>query len=76
MTDSEDRRVELNKLKEQRKNGEIDTISYYKGLLQIAASLLQNLSDEDISEEEAKKQIPLILVFVEDQIEKFAARGN
>ena len=51
-------------------------LGYYKGLLRIAADLIQNLRDENISEEEAKKQIPLILVFLEEQIAKFAGRGG
>lgn len=76
MTNSDERLAELNKLKEQRKNGEIDAITYYKGLIKVTASLLENLSDEDISEEDAKKQIPLILVFLEDQIAKLAGRGG
>ncbi len=63
-------------MKEQGKQGALDTLSYYKGLLHIAADLVQNLRDEDIGEAEAKKQIPLILVFLEEQIAKFAGRGG
>jgi len=76
MSDSDDRLAELSHLKEQRKNGEIGIIEYYKGLLKTSASLLQNLWDEDITEEEAKKQIPLLLICLEGQIEKLASRGK
>ncbi len=76
MTHSEDRHRELEALKEQRKQGSIDVLTYYKGLLGITAHLLRNLQDEDISEAEAKKQVPLILVFLEEQIRKLADRGG
>ncbi len=76
MTHSEDRLRELEALKEQRKQGSLDTLGYYKGLLRITADLIQNLRDESISETEAKKQIPLILVFLEEQIAKLAGRGG
>ncbi len=76
MTNADDRLSELNALKERRKNGELDVTAYYKGLLGILAATVQNLSDEDISEAEAKKQIPLVLVFLEEQIGKLAGRGG
>ena len=76
MTNADDRLSELNALKERRKNGELDVTAYYKGLLDILAATVQNLSDEDISEAEAKKQIPLVLVFLEEQIGKLAGRGG
>ena len=76
MTHSEDRLRELEALKEQRKQGGLDMLGYYKGLLRITADLIQNLRDENISESEAQKQIPLILVFLEEQIAKLAGRGG
>ncbi len=76
MTNAEDRLSELNALKARRKNGELDATAYYKGLLGILADTVQNLSDEAISEAEVKKQIPLILVFLEEQIGKLAGRGG
>ena len=75
MTDSADRLSELQALKAQRKQGEIDEVAYYKGLIKILATTVQNLRDEDISPEDAKKQIPLILVFLEEQLDKMEARG-
>jgi hypothetical protein len=76
MTNADDRLNELKVLKERRKNGELDVKAYYKELLEILAATVQNLSDEDIAEGEAKKQIPLVLVFLEEQIGKLAARGG
>ncbi|HIP87051.1 MAG TPA: hypothetical protein EYH27_01255 [Anaerolineales bacterium] len=76
MTHADDRLTELDRLKELRKKGELDTLAYYKGLLKLAADLVQNLRDEDISEEEAKRQLPLVLVFLEEQIDKFKGRGG
>ncbi len=76
MSQAADRLQDLQALKEQRKQGAIDLLTYYKGLLKIAADLVQNLRDEDISEEDAKKQIPLVLTFIEDQISKFSDRGG
>lgn len=67
---------DLGTLKEQRKNGEIDILSYYKGLIKITALLLEDLINEDISEKDAKKQIPLVLVFLEEQIAELAGRGG
>ncbi len=76
MTESQDRLTQLNALKEQRKNGEIGPLEYYRGLLRILADTVQNLRDEDISETDAKTQTPLILVFLEEQIAKLGSRGG
>ncbi len=74
MGNASNRLNELEALKRQRKEGYIDLLTYYKGLLNVLAELVQNLKEEGISEAEAKKQIPLVLVFVEEQIEKLAGR--
>jgi len=76
MTQSEDRRNDLAQLKALRKEGRLDVVTYYKELLRVLADLVQNLRDEEIAEEEAKKQIPLMLVFLEEQIGKLADRGG
>jgi len=76
MTNAGDRLNDLNALKARRKNGELDVVAYYKGLLGILAATVQHLQDEEIAEEEAKKQVPLILVFLEEQIGKLADRGG
>ena len=75
MKHSEDHLHELAALKEQRKQGDLDALEYYKGLLRITTDLIQSLRDENISEIEAKKQIPLLLVFLEEQIAKLADRS-
>jgi hypothetical protein len=76
MTNADDRLNDLNALKARRKNGELDVVAYYKGLLGILATTVQHLQDEEIAEAEAKKQVPLILVFLEEQIGKLADRGG
>ena len=76
MTNADDRRQDLQMIKAQRKEGTLDAVAYYKELLRILADLIQNLRDETISEDEAKKQIPLVLVFLEEQIDKLAGRGG
>ncbi len=76
MTNADDRLNELKALKERRKNGGLDVVGYYKGLVSILATTVQHLQDEEIAEAEAKKQIPLILVFLEEQIGKLADRGG
>ena len=61
-------------LKSKRKNGEISEEEYYKGLLKLAKRLLDTLEEEDISKEDIKKQIPLIVLFISEQIEKLSGR--
>lgn len=63
-------------LKMKRKNGELTEGQYYKELLKLAERLIASLEEENISCEDAKKQIPLIVVFLTEQIDKFAKRGN
>lgn len=76
MTNAADRQNDLQRIKAQRQAGELDTTAYYKALLGVLADLIQNLLEEEISETEAKKQTPLLLVFLEEQIQKFADRGG
>ncbi len=66
----------LEQLKEQRKNGELGLRDYYQRLLRLLADVLSSLQNEDIGEEDVKRQVPLILVFLEEQIEKYAGRNN
>ena len=61
-------------LKFKRKNGEISEEEYYKGLLKLTKRLLETLEEEDISKEDIKKQIPLIVLFISEQIEKLSGR--
>ena len=67
---------ELDRLKESRKQGEISPQEFYAGLLKILGKLTDELKEENISDDDIKKQIPLILVFLEEQISKYAERGH
>ncbi len=67
---------ELQALKDSRKNGELSPAEFYKKLLELVAKLANELHEEVISEENLKKQIPLILAFLEEQIKKYAERGH
>lgn len=61
-------------LKSKRKNGEISEEEYYRELLKLAKRLLDTLGEENISKEDIRKQIPLIVLFISEQIEKLAGR--
>ncbi len=63
-------------LKLKRKNGEIKEDDYYRELLKLTKRIIESLEEENISSAEVKKQIPLIVLFISEQIEKFAKRGN
>jgi len=63
-------------LKLKRKNGEIKEDDYYRELLKLTKRIIESLEEENISSAEVKKQIPLIVLFISEQIEKFAQRGN
>ena len=65
---------QLKELVESRKKGEISLKEYYKGLISILIDLANSLNEEDISEENIKKQIPLLKVFIMEQIEKMSQR--
>ncbi len=66
----------LRALKEQRREGTLDLTGYYKELLALAGMLIESLTEEvdKLSEEEVSIQVPLLLVFVEEQIRKFGNR--
>ncbi len=67
----------LQTIKEQRKAGELSLNGYYQALLELAAALVESLGDEaeHLDEKEVRKQVPLILLFVEEQIQKFGERA-
>ncbi len=67
----------LETLKEQRRSGAIDARTYYTELLKLASSLIESLTDEidRIDERNIRLQIPLVLLFIEDQIQKFGERS-
>ncbi len=67
----------LNTLKEQRRTGEITNRVYYAELLKLTSSLMESLIDEvdHMDDSSIRLQVPLILVFLEDQIAKFGERS-
>lgn len=67
---------ELKELENQRKNGTLDMRGFYLGLLNLLASLKDVLINEEISDGEIKKQIPLLLVFIKGQISNLSSRGS
>ncbi len=68
--------AKLKDLKEARKRGDLNPREFYIKLLNLTCEVMQELIDEDISDEDVKKQIPLILAFIEDQIDKLGQRGH
>ncbi len=66
----------LDTLKTQRREGKLSPRDFYKELLSLTLALGQELLDEDIGDEDVKKQIPLILAFLEEQISKMEGRGH
>jgi len=76
MQDSAKLLQELRELEAKRKNGEISAREFYQGLLEILGRLKDFLVREDISEEQIKKQIPLLLAFIKSQISEMEMRGH
>ena len=66
----------LKELQQKRKNGEISTREFYKSLLELLGQLKDVLVEEDISEAQIKKQIPLLLVFLQSQIKELGGRKH
>jgi hypothetical protein len=67
---------QLRELEGKRKNLEISAKEFYQGLLEILGNLKDFLVREDISEQQIKRQIPLLLVFLESQIADMEKRGQ
>ncbi len=63
-------------LLQKRKAGEIGVKEYYAGLLKLLSQLAEDLKEEEINENDIKKQIPLLTVFISDQIEKMKGRDH
>ncbi len=66
----------LRALKEQRREGTLDLTGYYKELLVLAGMLIESLTEEvdKLNEEDVVTQVPLLLVFVEEQVRKYGER--
>jgi len=66
----------LKELNEKRKSGELSAREYYKELMNLLIELANALQEENISDDDVKKQIPLLKVFITEQIKKMSGRGN
>ena len=66
----------LSELETKRKSREIDTAQFYKGLLELVKTLIDELKGEQINDAQVRKQIPLILLFVKSQIKEMEGRGH
>ncbi|NPB05612.1 MAG: hypothetical protein GXO08_04440 [Aquificae bacterium] len=67
---------ELKELEEKRKNREISAREFYLGLLELLGHLKEKLVQENISEDQIRKQIPLLLTFIKAQIKNLENRGG
>ncbi len=76
MKRSEALEKEYQELLKKRKMNEIGMKEYYKGLLKLLSQLAEDLKDENIDENEIKKQIPLLTVFISEQISKMKDRDH
>jgi len=66
----------LKDLETKRKNREIGPGEFYVGLLNLLADLKDVLINENISDQQVKRQIPLLLAFIKSQIKELELRGN
>lgn len=66
----------LKDLETKRKNGEIGPRVFYQGLLDLLADLKDVLANENITDAQIRKQIPLLLVFLKSQINELAQRNK
>ncbi len=71
-------RETLRALKTQRREGEVSLSDYYAALLRMVSDLATSLTEEvdKMDDEEIALQVPLILLFVEEQIRKFGERTD
>ena len=67
----------LQALKQQRRDREIDMRGYYQALLGLLAETTQSLTQEvdSMSDEEVMLQVPLVVLFLEEQVRKFGDRA-
>ncbi len=68
----------LRDLKAQRREGEVTLSDYYAALLRMVGDLATSLTEEvdKMDDEEIALQVPLILLFVEEQVRKFGERTD
>ncbi len=69
-------RTELTRLKEAREAGTLSLHDLYGQLLDLARELAASLREEvpHLDEAEVRRQIPLVLLFLEDQIARLTSR--
>jgi hypothetical protein len=66
----------LKEHEEKRKRGEIGPVEFYRALLEAVSLLKEELLKEEISDDLAKRQIPLLLTFLKSQINELKLRSN
>ncbi len=66
----------IKELEQKRKAGELGAVEFYKGLIDTVGMLREELLKEDIDEGLAKRQIPLLLTFIKNQIRELRSRSN
>jgi len=74
MSVSSDLNKVLKELKEKRKQGQLTAREFYLELLKLVIDLVHQLQVENITDQQVKKQIPLILAFLESQISEMERR--
>lgn len=67
---------ELKALEEKRKNREISSEEFYRGLIELLPIVREELLKENITDEFAKKNTPFLLTFMKSMIREFKKRGN
>jgi len=66
--------TKLDELVEKRRKGELDARAFYKELLNILSELVTALKEEEIADSDITLQIPLLLTFLYDQLDKLEKR--
>ena len=66
--------TKLDELVERRRKGELDARAFYKELLNILSELVTALKEEEIADSDITLQIPLLLTFLYDQLDKLEKR--
>lgn len=74
MKRSEEMLKKLKELNDKRKAREISASEYYRNLLAMIIELGEALKEENITEEEIKKQIPILRTFLMEQLKKMEGR--
>ncbi len=69
---------QLRELKQRRKEGSLPLKEYYRQILGLMGTLAASLQEEvgSLAEEEIAYQIPVVLLFLEEQIRKFGERTH